>query len=394
VQHRKHFVDGFAAVRNSQFDYSQNDQSPDVYPVLINKQGAIIYRPSRADRFRLQIWGANGGNCWFGTAQFQPPPVQLIHEFGGRANVNYVYAKPTGALASMHASFVFKSEPAEQMALLLDAKENDGTLGCKIEIKLNDTVLLSGPNGFPKIWRVRAFDIPKSVLRVGTNTVTIRSLEETGRAGLQPWFMVSRCGIGPAGTSLPRLVSFRKYSVSLPKKARPIPETLPPGKKPGFKIRGIKGWNWTANQYLEEIPILAEYRMNFLMNCYLSNFDTDGKRVNKWWEPLPAKRKQDYIKIFRQCKQYHINFCFAVHPQLASPRPLDPNKMEDIDDYYRHFVKAFVELFGGAPAAAARPTRASRIARAPSSGPAAARRSGLRTARRNVEASWSPSFGY
>jgi hyaluronoglucosaminidase len=91
---------------------------------------------------------------------------------------------------------------------------------------------------------------------------------------------------------------------------------------------------------LEEIPVLAEYRMNFLMNCYLSNFQTEGKWVNKWWEPFAEERKRDYVRIFRKCKQYDINFCFAIHPQLASPRPLDVNKLEDIDACYRHFAWA------------------------------------------------------
>jgi hypothetical protein len=261
-------------------------------------------------------------------------------EFGDRTNVNYVYAIPAGALATMRASFELRSEPTEQMYLLLDARQNEAPLGCSIEISLNDTTLLSGPNGFPRVWHVRSFDIPKGVLKSGTNTLTIRNLEPAGAAGSPPWFMVSRCAIGPAGFALPRIINFRKYSVNLPAEARPIPEPLPPGKKPGFVIRGIKGWNWTAEQYLEEIPILAEYRMNFLMNCYLSNFDTDGKWVNKWWEPLSEKRRQDYIKIIRKCERYHINFCFSVHPQLASPRPLDPNKAEDVEAYFRHYAWA------------------------------------------------------
>ena len=41
-----------------------------------------------------------------------------------------------------------------------------------------------------------------------------------------------------------------------------------------------------AQQYLEEIPVLAKYKMNFLMNCYLSMFD-DRTGKNEWWLPLP-----------------------------------------------------------------------------------------------------------
>jgi hypothetical protein len=279
----------------------------------------------------LQLLGSDfhgGANTRFGT------------EFDGRSGVNYVYAIPAGALSTMQASVKLHPEPGEQMCLLLDAKENDGPLSCRVEIKVNDSILVSGSNGFPKVWRIRAFDIPNGALKSGTNTVEIRSLEETGTAGSPPWFMVSRCAIGPRGSSLPRLSLFRSYSVSLPEKARPIPEPLPPGQRPGFAIRGIKGWNWTTEQYLSEIPVLAEYKMNFLMNCYLSNFETDGKWVNRWWEPLSEKRQQGYAKIVRECERYHINFCFALHPQLASPRPLDPNSMEDVEACYRHYAWA------------------------------------------------------
>ncbi len=55
--------------------------------------------------------------------------------------------------------------------------------------------------------------------------------------------------------------------------------------------------------------------------------------------PTSKKRRQDYLNL-RECERHHINFCFAVHPQLASPRPLDPSKPEDIDTYYRHYAWA------------------------------------------------------
>jgi hypothetical protein len=52
--------------------------------------------------------------------------------------------------------------------------------------------------------------------------VTIRNLEETGTAGMPPWFMVSRCAVGPAGCSLPKLVRFRRFAVH-PQLASPQP---------------------------------------------------------------------------------------------------------------------------------------------------------------------------
>jgi hypothetical protein len=131
--------------------------------------------------------------------------------------------------------------------------------------------------------------------------------------------------------------------VKLPRAPRPLPEPLSPGKsEPGFKFRGTKGWAWTPEQYLEEIPVLARYKMNFLMNCYLSLFtDTQrGSFRNEWWKPLPEPTKQAYARIFQACRDNGITFCFAVHPQLHSPRPLNLESTEDIDQYYQHFAWA------------------------------------------------------
>lgn len=112
--------------------------------------------------------------------------------------------------------------------------------------------------------------------------------------------------------------------------------------EPGFKFRGIKGWGWSPNQYLEEIPILTRYKMNFLMNCYLSLFvvEKSGSYRNEWWKPLPSTIKEAYGRIIRACQTNGINFCFSVHPQLKSPRPLTPENARDIEDYFQHFAWA------------------------------------------------------
>ena len=60
----------------------------------------------------------------------------------------------------------------------------------------------------------------------------------------------------------------KDFWVTLPAEKRPFPEPLPEGKPPGFKIRGTKGWMWTPQQTMAEIPVLAGYQMNFFMNCY------------------------------------------------------------------------------------------------------------------------------
>ena len=132
------------------------------------------------------------------------------------------------------------------------------------------------------------------------------------------------------------------YQVRLPSEALSFPEPLPPQKsEPGFKFRGTKGYAWTPEQYMAEIPVLASYKMNFLMNCYLSLFtQSTGSLRNEWWKPLPDDKKKAYAEIFRSCRDHGITYCFAVHPQLGSARPLNPLSAEDIDQYYQHFAWA------------------------------------------------------
>ena len=131
--------------------------------------------------------------------------------------------------------------------------------------------------------------------------------------------------------------------VRVPAKARPFPEPLPVGQsQPGFKLRGIKGWFWTPEQYLEEIPVMASLKMNFLMNCYGSMFSSAPGEpwCNQWWKPMTDKRKGAYAGVIRACRSNGIVFCFTLHPHLASPRPLNPASAEDLEQFYRHYAWA------------------------------------------------------
>ena len=127
--------------------------------------------------------------------------------------------------------------------------------------------------------------------------------------------------------------------VVLPEVKGALPEPLPADRTgPGFALRGSKGWGWTPEQYLAEIPFLASVRMNFLMNCYLSMFTDPDKMVNRWWEPIPEAKKKAYEGVVRACRDKGITFCFAIHPQLFSERPLRYDSEEDFRDLWRHFA--------------------------------------------------------
>lgn len=140
------------------------------------------------------------------------------------------------------------------------------------------------------------------------------------------------------------------FKVVLPSQQLPMPTPLT-GDEKGFTIRGMKGYCWTPRQYLEEIPVLAKYKANFLMNCYLSMFSVKDTPVyhfgtfldsleNNWWQPLPDKKRLAYEQVFRECRKFHIDFCFAMNPQLFSKRPLDPDSGNDFDELWKHYAWA------------------------------------------------------
>jgi len=135
----------------------------------------------------------------------------------------------------------------------------------------------------------------------------------------------------------------KPFTFDLPAETRPFPEPLPEGKQPGFKIRGIRGWGWAPEQYLAEIPVLAKYKMNFLMNCYISLFEYYPRHgvqfpSNKWWVPVPSPKREGFEEVVRACKKHGIEFCFSMNPQVRSTRPLSYDSEKDIDDLWAHYA--------------------------------------------------------
>jgi hyaluronoglucosaminidase len=78
--------------------------------------------------------------------------------------------------------------------------------------------------------------------------------------------------------------------------------------------------------------------MNFLMNCYTSMFSSLDPFINRWWEPLPEDKKSGFEKVVRACQASGIEFCFSMHPQLFSERPLVPDKDEDFEKLWTHYA--------------------------------------------------------
>ncbi len=262
--------------------------------------------------------------------------------FHDRDTVNYVYAAATGEPSRMRARFELTAAPSQPQSLFLEAMDDDAAAACRVRVSLNGVVVFEGASGFPNAaWRVRRFALPGGGLKAGTNDLTIENLEPLGALGQPPWFMVASATVAGEGYR-PPVHALPEFTVTLPRAERPLPEPLPAGAPPGFRWRGTKGWMWRPEQYLAEIPILAQYRMNFLMNCYTSMCDIEHRRwgepdCNRWWEPLPEAKKRAYEAVVRACQAQGIEFCFSMNPNLSSRRFADPDRPEDVESLWQHY---------------------------------------------------------
>lgn len=254
--------------------------------------------------------------------------------------VNYVYAAPTGPLASMEATVTVPAT-SEPLFLHLRGRDDDFPAECPIRITLNEHVLFEGPSGFPSgAWATRRFPIPAAALTPGAR-LTIRNVAPEGTPGMPPWFMAAALAVGPEQVVLRRDIT-RDFRVDLPSEMREFPEPLAPGEKPGFAWRGTKGWLWKPEQYLATIPELVRCRMNFLMNCYGSMCDIENvpwgdPRCNRWYEPLPPAKKAAYEQVVRACQKQGITFCFSMNPNLSSSRYVRLENTEDVEALWRHY---------------------------------------------------------
>jgi hypothetical protein len=263
--------------------------------------------------------------------------------YGGEIEVNYIYAQPTGVRSSMAASFGMAEGPKGPLFLYVKGRDDDGPGKCRIAIELNGQALFSGANEFSETeWLVKRYVIPDGALKARRNELRFACLETEGRLGMPPWFQLARCAIAGDGYVIGHDIT-ETFHVVLPGELREFPERLPAGGKPGFAWRGTKGWMWKPEQYLAEVPVLAKYRGNFLMNCYTSMCDVEhyawgNPEVNRWWEDLPAAKKAAYERIVRECDKRGVAFCFSMNPNLCSKRPLLYSSDADIDALWKHYA--------------------------------------------------------
>ncbi len=270
-------------------------------------------------------------------------PEVIAGAIMGQQKVNLVYAASTGNKSVMSADFQLSQLPKDELFIYVHGLDDDYDSICPISITLNDAPLLVGPSGFSgRRWEWKQLMIDQGALRVGINKITIFNRAPRGNVGSPPWFMVCEVVVAGGDFTPPKAPEVMQFHVKLTGKIRPFPEPLKAGDKPGFKIRGTKGWAWTADQYLAEIPILAKYKMNFLMNCYLSMYDIEHESygsgtANRWWEPLSESKKRAYEEVVRACQKNGIEWCFCTNPNLFSQRPLDYDSEEDFEALWKHY---------------------------------------------------------
>lgn len=236
------------------------------------------------------------------------------------------------------ASFELKTTPHEPVFLFLKAK------ACQpgwhlLKMSLNEVPMVFGQQSlWGTFWRIQRFPVPPKFLKTGLNRLTISSWimndfpAKTQAVEVAEVFLANR-------RFLPVYDEMTEFEVDLPQETEPFPTPLTDEQfgQP-FQIRGTKGWAWTPDQYLAEIPYLVKAWMNFLMNCYTSMFSNLDPFINRWWEPLPEAKKKAFEKVVRACQANGIDFCFSMHPQLFSARPLVLDSTEDFEKLWPHYA--------------------------------------------------------
>ena len=88
---------------------------------------------------------------------------------------------------------------------------------------------------------------------------------------------------------------------------------------------------WTPEQYLAEIPVLAKYKMNFLMNCYSTMCDVEhhvGRAVEATAGGNRCRNQEESVrKVVRACQEQRHHLLLQHEPAtLFSQRFVNSGK--------------------------------------------------------------------
>lgn len=261
------------------------------------------------------------------------PALSLHYE---KYDVNAIYPLSTGDKSRMIATFQLESE-VRRPKLQLEAHANSETdMQARIEIKVNGKSIYEGTPQLDKYkWDICEIDIPEGILKIGDNEIELSNIMAKELPGnSNPWLMINCVAIGEDDFDMWETKNiFKKFHVTLPEKKQSFFANNNSFK--GFKLRGLKGWNWTPEQTLEEIPHMKAMQLNFFMNCYTSMFDYPN--YNEWWVPFDEEFKADYEKIVQSCKENGIEFCFALNPNFIAEKAFDYDNKKHVEILWKHY---------------------------------------------------------
>lgn len=102
---------------------------------------------------------------------------------------------------SMSANFTCEPFPvAGDYQLVISGQDDDSETPCRIEIRVNDQVIFSGPNGFAVLnWSRREFTVPAACLQ-RENKLTVNCLEPSDSLAAPPFFMINYTVLKPLTT--------------------------------------------------------------------------------------------------------------------------------------------------------------------------------------------------
>jgi hypothetical protein len=238
------------------------------------------------------------------------------------------------------AGFTLEKLPAEPVFIHLKLKAaSPAAAATTLDVRLNGKSIFRGPAVLSSdYWRFKRYEVKAGSLRAGANRLEVAADGAKGGTTAAPAPEVGEAFLSGHHFA-PTLDLMTDFEVDLPARVEPYPVPLAgPDKEPPFKIRGTKGWAWTPEQYLAEVPYLVKAKMNFLMNCYTSLFTSVNPFVNRWWEPLPEAKTKGFEAVVRACQENGIEFCFAMHPGLFSKRPLAAGNAQDFEDLWKHYA--------------------------------------------------------
>ena len=274
------------------------------------------------------------------------------HVFPGRQSVAFVYSQESKK-SSLRAAFNL-SQSGDVFYVYVNGRYYRSAKQSHLRFLINGKSFYEGNERFVNdMWTWQSFEVSSESLNETDNTLTIENIERDGLFASSDSFQICQCVIStePVNPAVFAANPLTQFSFNLATGKPLLPAPLHPDHPaPGFKLRGLKGWNYSYQDYVAVIPFMVENKMNFLMNCYLSLFPRTERMSrfenclipydNNWWEDISEEQKAQYKELVRLCNESGIIFCFSMNPNYQSTRPFDYKSESDFNSMLKHYLWA------------------------------------------------------